>query len=143
LFACVRQGGTLISSVSVPDEQLAQQGGIAAKFILVDVNTEDLKAVADGTDVCSWPNSAVAVIRLERQLLKDKLPSPPMEHHGQIGPYVSRPTPMRWPNSFAKVCRSASGSGGANSAAMFSRRCCGSPVPNSTTSTPGSCRTKR
>jgi hypothetical protein len=56
---------------------------------------------------------------------------------------VSRPTPARCPNSFVKVCRSAGGSGGANSAAMFSRRCCGLPVPNSTTSTPGSCRTKR
>jgi NADPH:quinone reductase-like Zn-dependent oxidoreductase len=40
LFACVRKGGTLISSVSVPDAHLAQQGGIEAKFILVDVNTE-------------------------------------------------------------------------------------------------------
>jgi NADPH:quinone reductase-like Zn-dependent oxidoreductase len=47
LFAYVRKGGTLISSVSVPDAQLAQQCGIEAKFILVDVNTEDLEAVAD------------------------------------------------------------------------------------------------
>jgi NADPH:quinone reductase-like Zn-dependent oxidoreductase len=46
LFAYVRKGGTLISSVSVPDAQLAQQYGIEAKFILVDVNTEDLEAVA-------------------------------------------------------------------------------------------------
>ena len=41
LFAYVRKGGTLISSVSVPDAQLAQQCGIEAKFILVDVKTED------------------------------------------------------------------------------------------------------
>ena len=47
LFAFVRKGGTLISSVSVPDAQLAQQCGIEAKFILVDVNTKDLEAVAD------------------------------------------------------------------------------------------------
>lgn len=46
LFAFLRKGGTLISSVSVPDAQLAQQCGIEAKFILVDVNTEDLEAVA-------------------------------------------------------------------------------------------------
>ena len=46
LFAYVRKGGTLVSSVSVPDAQLAQQCGIEAKFILVDVNTEDLEAVA-------------------------------------------------------------------------------------------------
>jgi hypothetical protein len=49
----VRKGGTLISSVSLSDAQLAQQCGIEAKFILVDVNTEDLEAIADGTDVCS------------------------------------------------------------------------------------------
>ena len=50
LFAYLRKGGTLISSVSVPDAQLAQQCGIEAKFILVDVNTEDLEAVADLLD---------------------------------------------------------------------------------------------
>lgn len=50
LFAFVRKGGTLISSVSVPDAQLAQQCGIEVKFILVDVNTEDLEAVADLLD---------------------------------------------------------------------------------------------
>ena len=50
LFAFVRKGGTLISSVSVPDAQLAQQYGIEAKFILVDVNTEDLQAVAERLD---------------------------------------------------------------------------------------------
>ena len=50
LFAFVRKGGTLISSVSVPDAQLAQECGIEAKFILVDVNTEDLQAVAERLD---------------------------------------------------------------------------------------------
>jgi len=50
LFALVRKGGTLISSVSEPDAQLAQQCGIKAKFILVDVHTEDLEAVADLLD---------------------------------------------------------------------------------------------
>lgn len=50
LFGYVRTGGTLISSVSVPDAQLAQQYGIEAKFILVDVNTGDLEAVADLLD---------------------------------------------------------------------------------------------
>lgn len=50
LFALVRKGGTLISSVFVPDAQLTQQCGIEAKFILVDVHTEDLNAVADLLD---------------------------------------------------------------------------------------------
>jgi NADPH:quinone reductase-like Zn-dependent oxidoreductase len=50
LFAYVRKGGTLISSVSVPDAQLAQQCEIEAKFILVDVNTEDLEVIANLLD---------------------------------------------------------------------------------------------
>lgn len=50
LFAFLRKGGTLISSVSAPDAQLAQQSGIEARFILVDVNTKDLEAVADLLD---------------------------------------------------------------------------------------------
>jgi NADPH:quinone reductase-like Zn-dependent oxidoreductase len=50
LFAYLRKGGTLISSVSVPDAQLAQQSGVEARFILVDVRTEDLEAVADFLD---------------------------------------------------------------------------------------------
>ena len=50
LFAFVRKGGTLISSVSAPDAQLAQQGGIEARFILVEVNTADLEAVAELLD---------------------------------------------------------------------------------------------
>jgi NADPH:quinone reductase-like Zn-dependent oxidoreductase len=50
LFALVRKGGNLVSSVTVPDAQLAQQQGIEAKFILVDVHTEDLEAVANLLD---------------------------------------------------------------------------------------------
>ncbi len=50
LLALVRKGGSLISSVSVPDARLAQQCGIEAKFILVDVHTEDLNAIADLLD---------------------------------------------------------------------------------------------
>lgn len=50
LFAYVRKGGILISSVSEPDAHLAQQCDIEAKFILVDVNTEDLEVVADLLD---------------------------------------------------------------------------------------------
>ena len=50
LFAFVRKGGTLISSVSVPDAQLAQQCDVEARFILVEVSTEDLVAIADLLD---------------------------------------------------------------------------------------------
>jgi len=50
LFAYVRKGGTLISSVSAPDAQLAQRCEIEVRFILVEVNTDDLKVVADLLD---------------------------------------------------------------------------------------------
>ena len=50
LFAYVRKGGILISSVSAPDAQLAQRCEIEVKFILVDVNTADLKVIADLLD---------------------------------------------------------------------------------------------
>jgi NADPH:quinone reductase-like Zn-dependent oxidoreductase len=50
LFAYVRKGGVLVSSVSAPDAHLAQQGSIEAKVMLVDVNTEDLAAIADLLD---------------------------------------------------------------------------------------------
>jgi NADPH:quinone reductase-like Zn-dependent oxidoreductase len=46
LFTCVRKGGALVSSVCAPDTQLAQQREIEAKFMLVDVRTEDLEVVA-------------------------------------------------------------------------------------------------
>lgn len=50
LFAYVRKGGILISSVSAPDPHLAQEFGIEAKFMLVEVNTEDLTGVANLLD---------------------------------------------------------------------------------------------
>lgn len=51
---------------------------------------------------------------------------------------ASMPTPVTWPNSLASFARSASGNGGSSRDATLVRRCAGSPVPNSTTSTPGS-----
>ena len=50
LFAYVRKGGILISSVSAPDTHLAQQCEIEAKFMLGEVNTEDLAVIADLLD---------------------------------------------------------------------------------------------
>jgi NADPH:quinone reductase-like Zn-dependent oxidoreductase len=50
LFAYVRKGGVLISSVSAPDAHLAQQCAIEAKFMLVEVSTEDLAVIADLLD---------------------------------------------------------------------------------------------
>jgi NADPH:quinone reductase-like Zn-dependent oxidoreductase len=50
LFAYVRKGGALISSVSAPDADLARQCDIEAKFMLVEVGTEDLAVIADLLD---------------------------------------------------------------------------------------------
>jgi hypothetical protein len=52
----------------------------------------------------------------------------------------SRPTPVRCPNKAASLARSASGSGGLSREATLLRRWSALPVPNNTTSTPGSCR---
>ena len=56
---------------------------------------------------------------------------------------TSSPTPRKCPNSSASRARSAGGSGGFRIESILARRCATSPVPNSTTSTPGSWRTKR
>ena len=55
----------------------------------------------------------------------------------------SRPTPFRWANSLYNRPVSARGNGGDRIEAMLERRCALLPVPNSTMSTPGSCRAKR
>jgi NADPH:quinone reductase-like Zn-dependent oxidoreductase len=46
LFAYLRRGGTLISSVCAPDAPRARRCGIEAKCILVDVNTAELEAIS-------------------------------------------------------------------------------------------------
>jgi NADPH:quinone reductase-like Zn-dependent oxidoreductase len=50
LFACLRKGGHLISAVSAPDAELSQRYQVEATFFLVDVNTEDLEAIANLAD---------------------------------------------------------------------------------------------
>ena len=55
----------------------------------------------------------------------------------------SRPTPTRWPKRSRSRATSAAGSGGRSREATLASRCATLPVPNSTTSMPGSCRAKR
>jgi hypothetical protein len=55
-------------------------------------------------------------------------------------PGSSKPTPVRCPNNAASLVRSMSGRGGLSRYATLLRRCAALPVPNNTTSTPGSCR---
>ena len=55
----------------------------------------------------------------------------------------SRPTPTRWPKRSWSRATSAAGSGGRSREAMLALRCATLPVPNSTTSMPGSWRAKR
>src|SRR6185312_16597839 len=52
---------------------------------------------------------------------------------------ASSPTPRKWPNSSASLRPSPAGSGGFRMDSTLARRCVASQVPNSTTSTPGSC----
>src|SRR5262249_31722681 len=91
-------------------------------------------AAAEAGDGDLEPGSA------ERRIFHDRFPYAPARR-ARWG--ASSPTPTRWPKSCRSRPRSASGRGGASSEAMLVRRCSGSPVPKRTTSTPGSCRTKR
>ena len=49
-FAVLRTGGTLVSSVAKPDPELASRAGVSASFLLVDVNTDALKKIAELVD---------------------------------------------------------------------------------------------
>jgi len=50
LFALAKPGGTVVSAVSQPSEELAQQHGLRAIFFVVDINTTDLARLADMFD---------------------------------------------------------------------------------------------
>jgi len=50
LFALVKPGGIVVSAVSQPSGELAQQRGLRAMFFVVDVNTTDLARLADMFD---------------------------------------------------------------------------------------------
>ncbi len=50
LFTLAKPGGIVVSAVSEPSAELAQQHGLRAKFFLVDVNTTDLAHLADMFD---------------------------------------------------------------------------------------------
>ena len=50
LFGIVKSGGILVSSVSQPNTELAQQQGVRAVFFIVDVNTTDLARLAQMFD---------------------------------------------------------------------------------------------
>ena len=45
-FKVVKRGGALISAVSKPDQDLAAQAGVSARFFLVEVTTERLERLA-------------------------------------------------------------------------------------------------
>jgi NADPH:quinone reductase-like Zn-dependent oxidoreductase len=49
-FQVLRRGGTLISAVSPPDQDLAQRHGVDARFFLVNVTRSYLTAIADLID---------------------------------------------------------------------------------------------
>jgi len=45
-FKVLKRGGALISTVSKPDQDLAAQAGVSARFFLVEVTTERLEILA-------------------------------------------------------------------------------------------------
>jgi NADPH:quinone reductase-like Zn-dependent oxidoreductase len=49
-FAVLKPGGSLVSSVSTPDPALASDAGVSGSFLLVDVNTEALRKIAELVD---------------------------------------------------------------------------------------------
>jgi NADPH:quinone reductase-like Zn-dependent oxidoreductase len=63
-FAVLRQGGTLISAVSEPDQSLAQQHSVTAAFFLVEVTTERLTALARLIDAGTLTTNVGAVLPL-------------------------------------------------------------------------------
>ena len=50
MFALVKPGGIIVSSVSRPSAELARQHGLRAVFFVVDVNATDLARLADMFD---------------------------------------------------------------------------------------------
>jgi NADPH:quinone reductase-like Zn-dependent oxidoreductase len=52
LFDLIKPGGAIVSAVSPPDQQLAQQRGVRAVFFLVNVNDGTVSPV--GRDVRRW-----------------------------------------------------------------------------------------
>jgi NADPH:quinone reductase-like Zn-dependent oxidoreductase len=80
-FQVLRPGGKLISAVSQPDQQRAQQQGVTAAFFLVEVTTERLRTIAELIDRGELKTCVGAILPLPKardahMMLEGRLPSP-------------------------------------------------------------------
>jgi NADPH:quinone reductase-like Zn-dependent oxidoreductase len=76
-FQVLRRGGTLISTVSSPDQQLAKSRGVKAAYFLVDVTSQRLKEIAALIDAGTLRTHVGAILPLanarEAHLMLERL----------------------------------------------------------------------
>ncbi len=80
-FRVLKKGGRLISAVSVPDQMLAAQHQVLAKFFLVDVSTESLARISSLISRNALKVNVGATLRFEQAkeahlMLEGQLPRP-------------------------------------------------------------------
>lgn len=80
-FRVLKKGGRLISAVSVPDQMLAAQHQVLAKFFLVDVSTESLARISPLISRNALKVNVGATLRFEQAkeahlMLEGQLPRP-------------------------------------------------------------------
>ena len=80
-FAMLRQGGTLISTVTPPDQSVAAEHGVRAAFFLVSVTTERLARIAAMIEAGALRTSVGAVLplaaaRVAHEMLEGRRPRP-------------------------------------------------------------------
>jgi NADPH:quinone reductase-like Zn-dependent oxidoreductase len=82
LFEFLSPGGILVSAVSNPDQKLASERGVAAEFMLVDVNTATLMKLAamfDEGKLLTWVGSVLPLVDAKRahEMMEGRIPYPP------------------------------------------------------------------
>jgi len=80
-FKVLKRGGALISAASKPDQDLAAQAGVSARFFLVEVTTERLELLADLFGKRKLTTSVGAVLplasaRIAHEMLEGKRQHP-------------------------------------------------------------------
>ena len=80
-FAVLKRGGTLISAVSQPDQDIAAARGVKAAFFLVEVTTERLETIGQMLDAGTLKTSVGAVLplasaRVAHEMLEGARPRP-------------------------------------------------------------------
>lgn len=76
-FAIIKRGGVLVSSVGVPDQEVAARHGVRGVFFLVNVTTEGLVRIADMIDggqlaTCIGEVLPLSDARIAHEMLADR-----------------------------------------------------------------------